>query len=455
MFRFLTPVLLCLSLFSAAANAQSVQTLFERGMEAGNAGDYTRAFDLVRQAAEGGHAPAQYTLGSMYSFGQGVEPSKGEAMIWFERAASQDHPLALYNLGLYYDLGIGVAQDRTRALEWYRRGAAAGEPQAAYNAGHMMLTADGVARDTAEGLRLIEQSAGAGTADAQVSLGYIFEVGYGVSKDPAKALDYYARAERNNLGGAGDKRLALASSVLEEGIALELDGHGADALRLQDLACRYGQFYACYNAGRLRFQGRLVPRDVDGALESLRVACDRLLDVACRMSAVAALSAADATPADREHSSFYLGQLCQARDPRACHNLAVISMSPAFGTPDPDAAMKLLARSCIELDFFVSCEPYYAIYNSSLPQPSAGSASGMSILEEGVLAILSVAARGVSALSATGSYSSGAYGGYSAFSPPSTTTYTAYSPADQANFSNFMDSVRYPTVQCRPGNPYC
>ena len=455
MFRFLTPVLLCLSLFSAAANAQSVQTLFERGMEAGNAGDYTRAFELVRQAAEGGHAPAQYTLGSMYSFGQGVELSKTEAMIWFERAASQDHPLALYNLGLYFDLGIGVAQDRTRALAWYRRGAAAGEPQAAYNAGHMMLTADGVARDAAEGLRLIEQSASAGTADAQASLGYIFEVGYGLGKDPARALDYYAQAERNNLGGAGDRRLALASNVLEEGIALELDGRGPDALRLQDLACRYGQYYACFNAGRLRFEGRLVPRDVAGALERLRVACDRLLEAACRLRAEAVLSGADATQADRERSSVYLEQLCSQADARACHNLAFIRMSPAFGTPDPDAAMKLLARNCIERGFNASCEPYYAMYNSSLPQRSASSNAGKSILEEGVLAIMSVAADGLSALSATGSYSSGAYGGYSAFSPPSTTTYSTYSPADKANFSNFIDSIRYPTVQCRSGNPYC
>ena len=93
MLRFLTPVLLCLSLFAPTANAQSVQTLFERGMEAGNAGDYISAFALVRQAAEGGHAPAQYTLGSMYSFGQGVELSKTEEMIWFERAASQDRDL--------------------------------------------------------------------------------------------------------------------------------------------------------------------------------------------------------------------------------------------------------------------------------------------------------------------------------------------------------------------------
>lgn len=455
MFRFLTPVLLGLFMLSGAAGAQSVQTLFDEGVAAGNAGEYTRALALIRQAADGGYAPAQYTLGTMYSYGQGVAPSKTEARLWFERAAGQNHPLALYNLGLYYDVGIGVAQDRARALDWYRRGAAAGEPRSAYNAGHMMLTADGVLRDVAEGLRLITQSAAAGTAEAQASLGYIFETGYGVAKDPARALDYYAQAERNNLGGAGDKRLALASGVLEEGIALEREGRGDEALRLQDLACRYGQYFACYNAGRLAFEGRLVPRDAAGALQRLRTGCDRGLEPACRLMAEAVLSGGEATQADRARTSDYIDQLCSQADPRACHNLAVIRMSPAFGTPDPDAAMKLLARNCIERGFNASCEPYFALYNAALPLSSAGGAAGLSILEEGVLALLSVAADGLSALSATGGYSTGAWGGYSAFSPPSTTTSSGYSPGDQANFSNFMDSIRYPTVQCRPGNPYC
>ena len=273
--------------------------------------------------------------------------------------------------------------------------------------------------------------------------------------EAAKFMFSRSRSCRKNGEAPVEQRLALASNVLEEGLALELDGRGPDALRLQDLACRYGQYYACFNAGRLRFEGRLVPRDVAGALERLRVACDRLLEAACRLRTEAVLSGADATPADRERSSVYLEQLCSQADARACHNLAVIRMSPAFGTPDPDAAMKLLARNCIERGFNASCEPYYAMYNSSLLQRSASSTAGMSILEEGVLAIMSVAADGLSALSATGRYSSGAYGGYSAFSPPSTMTYSAYSPADKANFSNFMDSIRYPTVQCRSGNPYC
>ncbi|MCF8507887.1 MAG: hypothetical protein K9G83_04070 [Hyphomonadaceae bacterium] len=217
--------------------------------------------------------------------------------------------------------------------------------------------------------------------------------------EAAKFMFSRSRSCRKNGEAPVEQRLALASNVLEEGLALELDGRGPDALRLQDLACRYGQYYACFNAGRLCFEGRLVPRDVAGALERLRVACDRLPEAACRLRAEAVLSGADATQADRERSSVYLGQLCSQADARACHNLAVIRMSPAFGTPDPDAAMKLLARNCIERGFNASCEPYYAMYNSSLPQRSASSNAGMSILEEGVLAIMSVAADGLSALS--------------------------------------------------------
>jgi hypothetical protein len=95
------------------------------------------------------------------------------------------------------------------------------------------------------------------------------------------------------------------------------------------------------------------------------------------------------------------------------------------------------------------------MYNAALPQSSAGGSPGLSFLEDGLLAILSVAVDGLSALSATGGYSSGVYGGYSAFSPPSTMTYSGYSPEDQANFSSFMDAIRYPTMQCREGNPYC
>jgi TPR repeat protein len=454
--RRLALILACLAMTVMSARAETAQALFERGMQHGNAGDFAAALPLIRSAADAGHADAQYTLGTMYAFGDGVPLSKTDARHWFERAGAQNHPRALFNLGLYHERGIGVPKDMVRALTWYRRGAAAGDAQAAYNAGHMMLTGDGVPRDPTEGLHLLQQSASAGTAEAQASLGFIFETGYGTRKDAARALDYYAQAEKNNLGGAGERRLTLASTVLEEGIALEHDRRGPEALRLQDLACTYGQHYACFNAARLRHKGDIVPRDVRGALKGFQSACDRGMEAACHYAADAVLSGASTAPADTGRTAAYVQKLCNQGNAKACHNQAVIRMNPAFGTPDPDAAMKLLAQNCFNRNFNPSCQPYYDMYNATLPQSSGSSASGsMSVVEEGILGILSIAVDGLSALSATGRSSAGSYGGYSSFSPPATTISSGYSPADRANFSNFMDSIRQPTVKCRVGNPYC
>jgi TPR repeat protein len=449
-------ILACLAMTIMSARAETAQSLFERGMQYGKAGDFAAALPLIRSAADAGHADAQFTLGTMYANGQGVPLSKTDAIAWFERAGARNHPRALYNLGLYHDRGIGVAKDMVRALAWYRRGAAAGDAQAAYNAGHIALTGDGVPRDAAEGLRLLQQSASAGTAEAQASLGYIHETGYGTRKDAAQALDYYAQAERNNLGGAGERRLTLASAILEEGIALENDRHGPEALRLQDLACTYGQHYACYNAARLRHKGEIVPRDVRGALKGFQSACDRGMEAACHYAADAVLSGASTAPADIGRTDAFVQKLCNQGNAKACHNLAVIRMNPAFGTPDPDVAMKMLAQNCINRNFNQSCQPYYNMYNATLPQSSGSSSSGsMSLVEEGILGILSMAVDGLSALSAAGRYSQGSYAGYSSYAPPATTISSGYSPADRANFSNFMDSIRHPTVTCRVGNPYC
>jgi TPR repeat protein len=456
MLRFCIFLLACLVFIVAPAEADTPQAMYERGIKLGKQGDFAAAVPLISAAAEAGHADAQYTLGTMYAFGDGVPQSKIIARGWYERAATQDHPRALFNLGLYHERGMGVPKDMARALAWYRRGAAAGDAQAAYNAGHMMLTGDGVQRDTTEGLRLLQQSASAGTAEAQASLGYIFETGYGTRKDAARALDYYAQAEKNDLGGAGERRLTLASTVLEEGLALERDRRGSEALRLQDLACRYGQHYACYNAARLRHKGDIVPRDVRGALKGFQSACDRGMEAACHFAADAVLSGASTAPADITRTTAYVQKLCNKGNAKACHNQAVIRMNPAFGTPDPDAAMKLLAQNCFNRSFNPSCQPYYDMHNATLPQSSGGSSSGsMSLVEEGILGILSIAVDGLSALSATGTYSTGSYSGYSSFSPPATTVSSGYSASDRANFSNFMDSIRQPTVKCRVGNPYC
>lgn len=454
-----------LSLVAAGASfAESLEETYQRGNALGQAGKLNEALPFIRAAADGGHAQAQFTLGSMYAFGQGgLTQSRDEARDWYERAAAQGHPVALYNLGLYYDKGLGVAQDRVRALDYYKRGAAAGDAKAAYNAGELLFRGDGVEADAAAGIAYMEQSARQNTAKAQLSLGYIYEAGVGVRRNAERALDYYARAEAQGQQVGAERGMSLASTVLNEGLALENDRRGSEALRMFDLACRYGQFYACYNAGRVRLEGKIVIKDLNGAARSFRAACKWENAPGCIGLANTVIFGADATPSDLAMTLKIATAQCNEGRERGCHNLAIMKVQPRYKIYDQQGAMKLLAQNCFKKNFQPSCQPYMDMYNASLPQSSGSSGSssgGMSWLEQGILDVLGVVAGTMQAAGAAGQYSAGSYSGYSSYTPPSApSTYSGggYSPQDRADFNQFISSVssygQY--VKCRPGNPYC
>jgi uncharacterized protein len=60
--------------------------------------DYAFAFRLYRLAAEQGDADAQNNLGGMYAEGMGVSPDPVQAYMWFDLAAEHGHEMALKNL---------------------------------------------------------------------------------------------------------------------------------------------------------------------------------------------------------------------------------------------------------------------------------------------------------------------------------------------------------------------
>ncbi|HHM04244.1 MAG TPA: hypothetical protein ENJ19_00690 [Gammaproteobacteria bacterium] len=57
-------------------------------------GDYERVLRIVGPMAESGKAWAQYTLGYMQFYGEGVAQNKAAGRQWIERAAAQAHPPA-------------------------------------------------------------------------------------------------------------------------------------------------------------------------------------------------------------------------------------------------------------------------------------------------------------------------------------------------------------------------
>jgi hypothetical protein len=75
------------------------------------------SFAQTKAKAEAGDADAQYNLGAMYDFGQGVEQDFKEAVKWYRKAADQGLAEAQFNLGMMYDQGQGVEQDFKEAVK--------------------------------------------------------------------------------------------------------------------------------------------------------------------------------------------------------------------------------------------------------------------------------------------------------------------------------------------------
>ena len=62
--------------------------------------DYPEAFQWARKAA-GDSGEAAYLLGQMYAAGEGVAPSKQQAVYWYTKAAEQGHEQAIGILKRY------------------------------------------------------------------------------------------------------------------------------------------------------------------------------------------------------------------------------------------------------------------------------------------------------------------------------------------------------------------
>ena len=70
------------------------------------------------KAAVQGNAEAQFSLGSCYDFGTGVEQNYIEAVKWYRNSAEQGHAAAQYNLGMCYKRGRGVKKDHAEGDRW-------------------------------------------------------------------------------------------------------------------------------------------------------------------------------------------------------------------------------------------------------------------------------------------------------------------------------------------------
>jgi TPR repeat protein len=106
---------------------------FQAGCSAFDRGDYAVAREQWAPLAEQGDAKAQFRLGCLYAFGQGVARDYGFALRLYRLAAEQGDLDAKNNLGGMYAEGMGVPPDPVQAYMWFELAAGRGHEMARRN----------------------------------------------------------------------------------------------------------------------------------------------------------------------------------------------------------------------------------------------------------------------------------------------------------------------------------
>lgn len=140
---------------------------YDAGKRAYLSGDYAEALRIWQPLADGGNKFAQFSIGSLYFEGAGVEKSYEDSARYFRLAAEQGYAPAQFNLGNAYKHGNGVAQDDLQAAEWWQKAAEQDFAPAQFNLGTQYYFGRGVPKDEETAIRWYRRAAENGHVQAQ------------------------------------------------------------------------------------------------------------------------------------------------------------------------------------------------------------------------------------------------------------------------------------------------
>lgn len=164
--------------------------------------DFNEAQRYYRLAAELGHPKAQFFLGNMFEFGEGVPQDWEIARGWYERAAKSGELNAQMNLARILETGRGGVKDVEQAATWYLEAAKRGDAQAATNLAFMHLRNDLCSSDLNLAIQLFEFSATKLDGVACLQLGRMYLEGVAIERSYENAIMHLCLAKR--LLPAGD-----------------------------------------------------------------------------------------------------------------------------------------------------------------------------------------------------------------------------------------------------------
>ncbi|XP_049512587.1 protein sel-1 homolog 1-like isoform X24 [Dermacentor silvarum] len=302
---------------------QRANSLYEAAKALLNSTDSDRkkAYELLEEAADLGHAASQESIGEAYLFGEGVPQNVTKARLYFEALASVGSPTGQMYLGFIYAVGLGVNSSQAKALVYYTFGALGGNPFAQMALGYRYwfgtsvlssceasLTyyrkvAKVVEHDVNKGgstviqrIRLLDEienpgsSSGLidddliqyyqfladkgdvqaqGNAVGQSGLGLMYLHGKGVEKDYQKAFKYFTLASNQ---GWVDGQLQLGN-MYYNGLGVLRDFKMA--IKYYTLASQSGHVLAFYNLAQMHATGTGTVRSCSTAVELFKNVAER------------------------------------------------------------------------------------------------------------------------------------------------------------------------------------
>jgi TPR repeat protein len=179
-----------------------------------SSGVMTLASPLDRLSAEAtaGNPQAELLIGLRYLKGRGIAVNQPEAAKWIRAAATRD-PVAQYWMGQITEYGEGVSADASSALHWYERAAAQGNREAMYDLGVASAQGVGTQRDFAQSAGWFAKAAVLGVTNAQFNLAVLYERGEGVRQSLTNAYKWYAIAGANGDAESKLRADAIATQI--------------------------------------------------------------------------------------------------------------------------------------------------------------------------------------------------------------------------------------------------
>lgn len=228
--------------------------------------DRQKALALFTRAAQAGHARAQNSLGSMYEFGEGTEPSDETAVQWYQKSAESGYWGGRLNLARKKLLGQGIRRNTSAAMQEIYYLAEQGNPNA-----QVLLTTIyssilpdyGIEKNDTEAVKWCRMAAEQGFDKAEGLLGHFYHRGIGVERDEKLALLWLESAST----GDAEAQYEIAS-LLAEGASPQSE-QSAEAVLWLEKAARQGHAAAQYALGRSYMKGIGVKQDYHQGLKWL------------------------------------------------------------------------------------------------------------------------------------------------------------------------------------------